>query len=219
MFPSFKRPHGYAQPAAVSSISNTKRAKRDDEEPAAAGGPSGVVEAAAAGTTNNNNNKQPETSFHCRRCDATVEMTGFNKDCQATCGACGRENGCFDCSTDYGDWCSDCETYFCHDCPQFPSVCDDCQQPKCETCANFKPGKNRTKRCYSCQPWWQKSESASDFCRDCGSQRSNANFCKGCAARICEDCTSSDDVDKCMSGDIIYYWNNTSKTVKRTCEP
>lgn len=97
--------------------------------------------------------------------------------------------GCEDCRMDSGDFCAKatCGKFYCHDCANL-DVCEECGSSFCSTCTTFKPGKHGTKRCSDCQPWWQVNKPAGAFCRDCGSQRSDARICEECDARICCEC-------------------------------
>uniref|UniRef100_A0A7S3K5C0 Uncharacterized protein n=1 Tax=Aureoumbra lagunensis TaxID=44058 RepID=A0A7S3K5C0_9STRA len=128
-------------------------------------------------------------SFKCHVCGETRELSETETG-PSVCVKCDGDYGCFECAVEQGGWCGNCEEFTCFNCPGYPTACDECYEQFCAECGNFKPGKNRTMRCYSCQPWWQKNKPAGAFCRDCGSQRGGANFCEDCGARICEMCES-----------------------------
>lgn len=121
-------------------------------------------------------------------------------------GDCEVNQICSNCFYDLGFICATCEGCYNHDCSdgtesaQF--ICDECLEIYCVECGDPKPGKNGTKRCISCQPWWQKNKPAEAFCKYCGSQRSDAKLCNKCGERVCYLCPSS-TCDECEDSDFF----------------
>ena len=74
-------------------------------------------------------------------------------------------------------------------------ACVQCERLYCEDCGHFKPGGSDTVLCIRCQPWYNRSKSATAFCVECGKVRKNT-CCDSCGRRICNYCPSS-NCDRC----------------------
>ena len=133
--------------------------------------------------------------------DETVRTNTNLEDDQLGCNKCKKQIAegdaaiceecekifCKECSYDMGMCCANCKQFMCyHDWDG--SVCVSCNGLYCAECGDFKPGKGGDDECYDCQPWWKKDRPAEDFCVECGSGRSNAEFCVGCGKRYCFEC-------------------------------
>jgi len=144
---------------------------------------------------NGDSNSIDQGAKLCKDCeeelgDRDSNGQGFTCNC-CFGGCCDLKQICNDCLSD-GFVCSTCEKCYSHDCSdeteyaQF--ICDECHNIYCKECSDPKPGKNGTKRCYNCQPWHQRGKPADAFCKNCGSQRSDAEICTQCDERVCKLC-------------------------------
>ena len=116
----------------------------------------------------------------------------------AYCVDCDQDFGCGDCWPASGSFCAECGNFGCYDCDESVATsCDECLELYCDECGDFKPGKNGNKRCFACQPWWQKGKPANAFCRDCGSTRQAADICIECHSRVCHHCCSGLSCELC----------------------
>ena len=165
----------------------------------------------------NETGKDEEEALCCKQCNEKLDKDDNNGEgysCTNCYGDCNLNQFCSDCFfCDTGYICSSCKgcySWECTDgteCEQF--ICDDCNDVYCKECADPKPGKDGTKRCISCQPWWQKNKPANAFCKYCGSQRSDAKICTKCNERVCylcpyNTCESCEDPDYFRCEDCGY---------------
>jgi hypothetical protein len=126
-----------------------------------------------------------------QKCPVCSQMR--KEDEEVICDECDADCGCKvgDCwaVNDKGSFCSECNSFRCESCGGIV-ICDECSEMYCEECVELKPGKGGMKRCHNCQPWWQKDEPATAFCKECGSRRQAAIICEMCGECVCSECPS-----------------------------
>lgn len=171
----------------------------------------------------------------CRKCTAPIlrtrrddevegQISGSYSCLECDGSDCGIRKCCWKCASKDGFCCGKCNHFFTHRCSDGTEdervICDECLETYCMDCADLKPMKDGLKRCSRCQPWWQKGKAATDFCKDCGSQRQDAIICVGCGERVCGmcpffSCDACGDYAACESCAKVQYCDKCDVS---TCE-